>query len=1739
MRRYLVLLLLLVCAVSGRSQQQPFPGQAGGINGDQQCNVNGTLSACINGSPAIQYVSAAGNDANDGFSFTGAKLTVYAALQALPGGSVTNAGVGTIYISSTVNYGGPAANQGMWIMGSGDPNFATPPSGWLKWNPSAGQSLTIDCLGKDSGAAHGHETACVINGGGSTDLVHPALWISSTQQLMSFRNLNLGGFLNTYVKIGIDSNNNRTTGGVSSVSLTNVGWNHGSCRAGGGPGLDIGSNSFWIWLKGIVGSGCVQGIFTVASSTGASRTSNVTTITTSATNNISNGDTVTIQNVPDDTFNGTYTVASIVDGTHFTYNNFGPNNSVGTGQVITASAAAINLDPGSGSGSGLVFIDDINLNNGGIRIVPGTNGGSIYIRNVSYEGDFFDPDMPPILVTKIINPTIVRVDNVEVSDPSVTIPDVQVDNPNFAALDAVIVTRVDGTVRGFMHTLGSAVPAGGKTALRAGQYGFNNGIVTAGGIDVHRRSFAPSIAPGANLAATTPGSWGFGPGAGTVISVAAPDGTNNAGRVTSNSGQSFINFYTQNNVAVAVGDFYIFGVWARSQTANGYSNQAPPVKFAINNNGFGAGDTCIPTINAGGVLFFGGVTTADGQWQWFSGLCKINSAPNTAGLVLTGIVDTSHTVDFYAPTLINFTNGTKSDNEAWEIANNLSSFSAGVPAGTVSMLRGQSFAMSVGSNFLLSHTGTITADRTITWPDTSGTIVFPSLAQTWTADQSFANTNGIRFFSPNGTNWVKLTGPATNPGSNVTWQLPSADSSGVQCVSSNGSGVMAFVNCSGGTGTPGGSNKNFQYNSSSTFGGTSNGNYTAATGVFDFSQLANSNNTITGHRFTDSSPTGNWLTLQNAALNSTLFNVDVAGNMTANSAVLITPLSFANGGTNQTTFTANQLVTDTAGALASLAGTLTGTNPILTLTAGLASAVPLTLNTAPTPTGDIFDLQVNGTKTSFFDNGAFLHVPQVTFNGSNALVISGTESTCPTPQVGIDFLCVGNSATHTIQSSLNGTTFKDNTQWNNSGPTAHGVAIVGVAFPQLTSTSAGTSGQPLCSNGASSDPAFCNLGVAGGGTGNVTNTAHGVMLGEGTSAVAFAGPDATANQPLLSVNATSDPVFGALPLGNASSVSGILPIVNGGIGANSFASAGILTPTGSITVGHCASWSASTVLQDSGGTCGGAGGAPPLHTITAATASNTINSTTNPQIWNWALTGSTTAFQRGENTAATGSSNILDSVHTLSGSTAVVSQWDNNGNGWQIASAGQLQRIGTASIAVPGTAHGVVVSEGNTSAVVTPATGTAGQVLISNGSSADPSFQDPIVSFAFVNIWTAQDVTTTRTSAAIRNPLFSQTGTLQLTWASITGSPATCTLQIQGVDSQGNALNDGSTFSVSPANGTTSQQFTAAAGLLTAAQIKAIFACVTYPTTGTLTLDFTPIPTVTVTGAVTTTPPSNASTNVAQFGGTNVSTGTGASGAGIPRVTISNDSSLAANQSVNESQINGVTPLMGNGTSGTGSQRVNVANDNSAVANWGHGATGSAVPANATAEGLKDTSGNLQDALADTNGRQIIKTYPDTTTTSYHASATVSSAASATDIAVLPGNATNTVLVSRVIVTCTQTTAGIITLQLIKRSTADTAGTSANMTVVPDDSNYAAGVSVPKTYTANPTTGTAVGNIDTALVGCMAAGNTSANDMYMFVPLKPIVLRGTAQQLTVNLNAATVTGGSFAVTYEYSETTTP
>lgn len=72
--------------------------------------------------------------------------------------------------------------------------------------------------------------------------------------------------------------------------------------------------------------------------------------------------------------------------------------------------------------------------------------------------------------------------------------------------------------------------------------------------------------------------------------------------------------------------------------------------------------------------------------------------------------------------------------------------------------------------------------------------------------------------------------------------------------------------------------------------------------------------------------------------------------------------------------------------------------------------------------------------------------------------------------------------------------------------TAHAV-IVGAGTANVVLVGPGaTAGVPLVSGGSSADPSFTTAVVAGGGTGLATLTAHNLIVGEGTSNVAFVAP---------------------------------------------------------------------------------------------------------------------------------------------------------------------------------------------------------------------------------------------------------------------------------------------------------------------------------------------------------------------------------------------------------------------------------------------------------------------------------------------------------------------------------------------------------------------------------------------------------------------------------------------------------
>lgn len=104
--------------------------------------------------------------------------------------------------------------------------------------------------------------------------------------------------------------------------------------------------------------------------------------------------------------------------------------------------------------------------------------------------------------------------------------------------------------------------------------------------------------------------------------------------------------------------------------------------------------------------------------------------------------------------------------------------------------------------------------------------------------------------------------------------------------------------------------------------------------------------------------------------------------------------------------------------------------------------------------------------------------------------------------------------------------------------TAHGVVVGEGASAVAAAGPGSTSGVPLIAQGASADPAFGTAVVAGGGTGAATLAANGVVVGEGTSAVHVAGSSSTADSALMWGAAAADPAPKAMPTTGTNGCSG-------------------------------------------------------------------------------------------------------------------------------------------------------------------------------------------------------------------------------------------------------------------------------------------------------------------------------------------------------------------------------------------------------------------------------------------------------------------------------------------------------------------------------------------------------------------------------------------------------------------------
>ena len=547
---------------------------------------------------AIRYVSGTGKDSNDGLSWGSSKATVFAALVSLPGGNVVGpfSGSGTVYVApgSALN---PRANAGIWFMAPHDPNYATPPLGWLKCD---GCSINIFGLGNYGSGPNPHKNRVLAVVGKG-----PAIWLSGTQQPVHIANLGFQ-YPQRGVVIGECSDGSRTgTCGVSGAVLDNVTTGLAN-QPNSGPCTDITGGSFWIWLREY---GCSGNAY----------------------------------------------------------------NAVG-GRFAN-NAAAILIDGVGNPGNGLIHITDTNLAGGGIKFIPGVNGGSLFVTNATEEGDSIHPVPPTVWFTSRDQAMESVLSNIQSADGDSTSQAVQNDGggPGPVVLSgdrikgpAIILGQHNATFR-----------ASAFSPIQQGQVGFFNGYVV-GETDVARRIAGLVPVRFVNLAASNPALWTTGDPRNTItLGQADPFGGSYAAMATNTPAMGFQDFYLTSPscgawYTPAAGDWIIAGAWVKGDSPLGVTALAfcgyrgPATSYKAQNDGEMKGD---------------------GQWQWQWKAEKISGGP-AVPLGYRAQFSAAHPITVYGPVLYIIPSGMLSDNEVLEFASTMTSVDSACPVGSICNMPG-------------------------------------------------------------------------------------------------------------------------------------------------------------------------------------------------------------------------------------------------------------------------------------------------------------------------------------------------------------------------------------------------------------------------------------------------------------------------------------------------------------------------------------------------------------------------------------------------------------------------------------------------------------------------------------------------------------------------------------------------------------------------------------------------------------------------------------------------------------------------------------------------------------------------------------------------------------------------------------------------------------------------------------------------------------------------------------------
>lgn len=202
----------------------------------------------------------------------------------------------------------------------------------------------------------------------------------------------------------------------------------------------------------------------------------------------------------------------------------------------------------------------------------------------------------------------------------------------------------------------------------------------------------------------------------------------------------------------------------------------------------------------------------------------------------------------------------------------------------------------------------------------------------------------------------------------------------------------------------------------------------------------------------------------------------------------------------------------------------------------------------------------NGTMSADWEIDAGGSALVSTLTGDSGGAVSPTSGNISLLGTANQITTVGSPSGHSITYSLIG-------PYTPATYTAHGV-LIGEGTSSIVATSVGTDGQVLTGNSAA-DPAFAAIGTKSG------LTAHGVVLAEGASAFSVTGVGTTGQVLIGSTGA--DPAFGALGV-NSGLTGLIVGNTNSAFTTTTFVTAAAFTPAFSLSTPGDSAWTYSSQL---------------------------------------------------------------------------------------------------------------------------------------------------------------------------------------------------------------------------------------------------------------------------------------------------------------------------------------------------------------------------------------------------------------------------------------------------------------------------------------------------------------------------------------------------------------------------------